>query len=165
LTAGGGLYKAPVATATAPANILLNATDGVTNNAHLEFSEAELGDAMKNPLPEPDADLRLSPTVKVNSLALVSPPANPADRTITLVPLATGGFSGKFTLADARDMGVTIGNIHPTRTAAYAGMVVFESGTPKGYGYFLLARRPTTNVEAASPTAQLSGKVEFTKTH
>ena len=168
LDASGAKYTPPPpAVGVTPAGVLLQATnDGSSQNAQFAFTGAELGDTAKNPLPYPDFSVRLSAPAKVNSLLLVTAPVLPIKRTVPVpsVSATSGLFSGSFTLYDPRDPGLSNGDLYISRTAKYAGIVIFEAGVPKGYGYFLLAKRPVTAVEKVTTTDQLSGPVTFTKT-
>ncbi len=168
LTASGAKYTPPPpAVGVTPAGVLLQATnDASSQNAQFAFTGAELGDTAKNPLPYPDFSVRLSAPAKVNSLLLVTAPVLPIKRTVPVptVSATSGLFSGSFTLYDPRDPGLSTGDLFISRTAKYAGIVIFEAGVPKGYGYFLLGNRPVTAVEKVTTTDQLSGVVTFSKT-
>ncbi|MCP5557304.1 MAG: S8 family serine peptidase [Verrucomicrobiaceae bacterium] len=146
MDAVGGRYIPP----TKPLIILGVTDDGSTDNAQLSFREAELGNTTLNPLPTPDATLRLvSPAT-----AKFTPPT---PRPVSLaINSKTGSFTGRFTLVDPNVLA-------PTKTISrivnFKGLVVMGGGIPRGAGYFLLPRRPANSGETPSNTEQLSGQV------
>ncbi len=164
LTAGGGRYVVP----TAPA-LLLGVTDnGTTNNAHLVFTDGGISgtstDATGTQF-SPNVDVR----IKAGGLVFVPahnaaamPDPNPRSTTLAITQ-STGYFTGHATLVDTNPAkpGYNI-----TRTPYYYGMIIRDTvngNVMRGYGFFLLPRRPDLVTQTVLTTDQLSGQVVLEK--
>lgn len=168
VTAKGGRYIPPGPTAPATP-ILMGLTDaGVgTYNARIFFSGAELGNATLNPLPLPDIDFRIAQnTVLAFPKNTPSPPAvanlNPRSTSFTIAPSTGDILSGKFSLVDPNPLQPTT---TITRTATFAGKMVKSGTSYRGYGYFLLAKRPVVPGQTVLNTERLSGQVLLEPKH
>lgn len=139
LTAIGGRYNAPVAP-----TLVLGITDGA-DNAKVDFLEAEVPSSP-------------SIVVSLKTGNKVSYPAVNTAKTALVPSAATGAFKGSFSLSDPNPWAPTKPFV---RNASYEGIIVPTSSGLKGYGYFLLARLPTTPAGTVLTTPQLSGQAVF----
>ncbi len=114
LTADGGRYLPPAATALPP-----GFTTG-SANAALSFASAHVSDGTPNP--------GITFTLKPGGGVTVQ--ANAAKTSMTMTP-ATGAFSGSFTQSTSA-----------TRTGTYKGIMVNHQGTVTGDGWFTLPQLP-----------------------
>ncbi len=162
LTAGGGRYVNP-----APALLFgVNDDGGISTNSRLVFTDGGISgtstDATGTQV-SPNVNVR----VKAGGLvyvpphsALIIPDPNPRSTTLVITQ-GTGYFTGKSTLVDPNPAKV---GTNITRTPSYYGMIVREGGVMRGYGFFLLARRPDpATTQTVLTTDQLSGQVVLEK--
>ena len=88
------------------------------------------------------------------------PDPNPRSTTLGTIAVSTGLFSGTASLFDTNP---AVPGTNITRPLAYSGIIFRDSGTMRGYGYFLLPRRPALSTQTVSTTDQLSGQVVLEK--
>ncbi|MDB6116932.1 MAG: propanediol utilization protein, partial [Verrucomicrobiaceae bacterium] len=157
ITAGGGRYVVPVA----PALLFGVVDDGATFNAHLVFTEGGISGTSTDPVgtqTSPNINVRIKSGglvfVPAHSTTMVPDP-NPRSTTLAITQ-STGFFTGHATLVDPNPA-VPGGNI--TRTPYYYGLIIRDGSAMRGYGYFLLPRRPNLATETVLTTDQLSGQV------
>ena len=150
LTAFGGRYVAPLA----PALLLGVTDDGSTNNAHLVFTQGGISGTIADPVP---TQTNPNESVRIKAGALVTVPLHGATLVITQ---STGFFSGSISLVDPNPA-VSTANI--TRVLSYTGMIMRDAGVMRGYGSFLLPRRPATTTQTVLTTDLLSGQVVLEK--
>jgi formylglycine-generating enzyme required for sulfatase activity len=118
LTVFGGLW-----TAVAAPDYILGLT-ALDHEAHLDFSEANLGTSMTNP----DVTFPLVSAPAEATVPTLASGNNPGDTTFSY--RSNGLFYGTFKLTDPAPSG---------RSIAYRGLVVrSEDGEPRGYGFFHL---------------------------
>ena len=158
----GGRYVAP----TSPA-LLFGVTDnGITNNAHLVFSDGGISGTSTDAtgtFASPNVDVRIKAAGAVSvpaHNAVVMPDPNPRSTTLGTIAVSTGLFSGSASLLDTNPAVV---GTNITRTLSYSGIIFRDSGTMRGYGYFLLPRRPALTTQTVTTTDQLSGQVVLEK--
>ena len=161
LTGIGGRYVPP----TAGALLFGVSDDGVTPNAHVAFAEGGISGTAADPVAtqkSPNVNVRIKAGglvfVPAHSTTLVPDP-NPRSTTLAITQ-STGFFSGKATLVDTNP---AIPSASITRTLNYTGMILADAGIMRGYGFFLLPRRPATPSQTVLTTDQLSGKVVLEK--
>jgi len=155
LTAVGGRYVPPAA-----GTLIFGLTDdGVTPNARLLFTDGGITGTTTDDLgtlTSPDINVRVKTT---GGIALPSP--NPRSTTLTYNK-TTGSFSGRSILLDVNPAkpGTNI-----TRYLYYYGIIFRDTpSTVRGYGEFLLSRRPDAmSAQTILTTDKLSGQVVFEK--
>lgn len=145
----GGRYVAPV---SPQVFFAMPYTTGVTlSNGALVFTDADFGSAVPPVTPD------VSVLVKPGGIATVVSP-NPRPRTTTFaVNVATGGFSGLFTLLDPNPLVPTTNISRPS--IAYQGLVYRNGANLNAQGYFLLNNLPRVVPETSLNTKTVSGKV------
>ncbi len=145
LTAVGGRYLPP-ANSTPP---MERVDDGFTNNATVSFNEGGIEDTFA----EPDIPVRLRAAGKVSL-----PASNPRKTKLSVIPV-TGLYSGSFILLDTNP--ASPGD-NVTRNSSFRGIIVRVGGVLRGYGYFLLAKRPAASSnETPTTTNILSGQANL----
>ena len=144
LLAGGGRYLPPA--------LILGVSPG-PNNARLVFADA----AIDTPPPAPGISLG------IGALNAITYPASNPRKTTLKFTLATGEFSGGFTMEDSNPLPPPATPAVVKRAATYQGIIVREGGVHRGYGYFLIPQLPSAGPPQTSPTTSpiLSGQVVF----
>lgn len=145
LTAVGGRYLPPDKN-TPP---MERVDDGFNHNALVHFAEGGIEDTFEPP------DI----LVRLRAAGKVTPPAvNPRKTRLSVAP-ANGTYSGGFTLLDSNP--AAPGN-NLTRASSFRGIIVRVGGVLRGFGYFLLAKRPAAlSNEKPSTTSILSGQANL----
>ena len=143
----GGRYVAPV---SPQVFFAMPYTVGVTlSNGALVFTDADFGSAVPPVTPD------VSVLVKPGGLASIVS-ARPRSTTFG-VNVATGGFSGYFTLLDPNPLLPTTNISRPS--ILYQGLVYRNGANLAAQGYFLLNNLPRVVNETSANTKTVSGKV------
>ena len=125
--------------------------DGFTNNASIVFLEGGIEDTFT----APGIPVRLQAGGKV---ALPPSTNNPRKTKLSIVT-STGLYSGSFSLLDTNP---AVPGTNFTRTSTYRGQLVRVGGVLRGYGHFLLAKRPAvSSTEKPTTTDILSGQANL----
>ncbi len=155
LTAGGGRYVPPVA----PALLFGVDDNGTNNNAHVVFTDGGISGTSKDAT---GSQNNPNVNVRIKAGGLVFVPPNTTSTTLAITQ-STGYFTGHATLVDTNPAkpGYNI-----TRTPYYYGMIIRDTANGnvmRGYGFFLLPRRPDLVTQTVLTTDQLSGQVVLEK--
>ncbi len=151
LTPSGGRYLPP--DKLTPPMEVIDGGPG-SSNAALSFTEGGIADTASSP----DVLVRLQAGGKVG---LPTAAENPRSTRLT-VSSSTGALSGSFRLLDQNPAAPGTNVI---RSSTHRGLLIREGGVLKGYGFFLLAKRPAAaSAEKPTTTDVLSGRMNLTPT-
>jgi photosystem II stability/assembly factor-like uncharacterized protein len=151
LTPSGGRYLPPDKF-TPPMEVI----DGGlgTSNTALSFTDGGIADTTISP----NVLVRLQAGGKVGLPAAAE---NPRSTRLT-ISSSTGALSGSFRLLDQNP---AMPGTNVTRNSTHRGLLIREGGVLRGYGFFLLAKRPAAaSTEKPTTTDLLSGQMSLTPT-